>query len=60
MLHWKRSQDMLRNQSVKMGMQYDSPESREHIQPFIESFHLQSTLSELKVGTQILFFELSC
>ncbi|KAF2158526.1 hypothetical protein M409DRAFT_31598, partial [Zasmidium cellare ATCC 36951] len=47
MLHWKRSQDMLRNQSVKMGKQYDAPESREHIQPFIESFHLQNTLSEL-------------
>lgn len=49
MLHWKRAQDMLRDQSIKMGKQYDAPESKEHIQPFIESFHLQNSLSELKV-----------
>jgi len=47
-LHWKRTQDMLREQSMKMGKQYDAPESKDHIQPFIESFDLQSTLSELK------------
>jgi phosphatidylserine decarboxylase len=48
-LHWKRTQAMLRDQSVKMGKQYDAPESKQHIQPFIDSFHLQSGLSELKV-----------
>ncbi|SMQ54786.1 unnamed protein product [Zymoseptoria tritici ST99CH_3D7] len=47
-LHWKRTQTMLRDQSVKMGKQYDAPESKEHIQPFIDSFHLQGGLSELK------------
>jgi len=47
-LHWKRTQDMLREQSVKMGKQYDAPESKDHIVPFIESFNLQSSLSELK------------
>lgn len=48
-LHWKRTQAMLREQSVKMGKQYDDPESREHIWPFIKSFHLESTLIQLKV-----------
>jgi len=49
-LHWKRTQAMLRDQSVKMGKQYDSPESKDHIQPFIDSFKLQGGLAELKVG----------
>lgn len=44
---------MLRDQSVKMGKQYDAPESKEHIQPFIDSFHLQKSLSELKVRSFI-------
>ncbi|KXS96018.1 hypothetical protein AC578_3902 [Pseudocercospora eumusae] len=47
-LHWKRTQAMLKNQSVKMGRQYDAPESVRHILPFIESFKLQNTLSQLK------------
>ena len=47
LLQWKRTQELLKNQSVKMGAQYDSPESRDHIQPFIESFDLQGSLSEL-------------
>ncbi|KAK5172626.1 uncharacterized protein LTR77_002746 [Saxophila tyrrhenica] len=38
---------MLKDQSVKMGKQYDSPESKDHIQPFIESFHLQDSLSDM-------------
>jgi phosphatidylserine decarboxylase len=46
-LQWRRAQEMLKDQSVKVGKQYDSPESRDHIQPFIESFQLQDTLSEL-------------
>ncbi|USW52953.1 hypothetical protein Slin15195_G062720 [Septoria linicola] len=47
-LHWQRTQSMLLAQSVKMGKQYDSPESVEHIQPFVESFGLQGTLDQLK------------
>jgi len=47
-LHWKRAQDMLRDQSVNMGKQYDDPQSKDHIQPFIDSFHLASGLPELK------------
>ncbi|CAK3855847.1 related to phosphatidylserine decarboxylase proenzyme 2 precursor [Lecanosticta acicola] len=47
-LHWKRTLDVLRDQSLKMGKQYDAPESKQHIQPFIESFHLENTLPELK------------
>ncbi|CZT18811.1 related to phosphatidylserine decarboxylase proenzyme 2 precursor [Ramularia collo-cygni] len=47
-LHWKRTQAMLKEQSVKMGKMYDEPESKEHIEPFIESFGLQDSLSDLK------------
>lgn len=47
MLQWKRTQDMLKYQSEKMGKQYDSPDSKNHIQPFIDSFGLQDTLQEL-------------
>lgn len=47
-LHWRRAKALLKEQSVKMGKQYDAPESVEHIRPFIESFNLQETLDELK------------
>lgn len=50
-LHWKRTQALLKDQSTKMGRQYDAPESVAHIQPFIESFGLQSGLSDLKVSS---------
>lgn len=53
-LHWKRTQAMLKEQSVKMGKVYDSPESVEHIGPFIESFGLESSLSDLKVSIHSL------
>lgn len=48
-LHWKRTQAMLKEQSVKMGREYDSKESVAHIGPFIESFGLGDSLKELKV-----------
>lgn len=47
LLQTKRAQALLKEESVKMGKQYDSPESKDHIQPFIESFNLQSSLSEM-------------
>ncbi|WPH00986.1 phosphatidylserine decarboxylase proenzyme 3-like protein [Acrodontium crateriforme] len=47
-LHWERTKQLLKDQSEKMGRQYDAPESKDHIQPFIESFDLQSGLSEMK------------
>jgi phosphatidylserine decarboxylase len=47
-LHWQKTLDLLKSQSEKMGREYDSPESRDHIQPFIESFKLQDTLQELE------------
>lgn len=47
-LHWKRTQQLLEQQSRKMGAEYDKPESRDHIPVFIESFQLQSGLYELK------------
>ncbi|MCJ1486330.1 hypothetical protein MMC06_006507 [Schaereria dolodes] len=47
-LHWKRTLALLRDQSMKMGKEYDAPESRAHIKPFIKSFELEGTLSEMK------------
>lgn len=55
-LHWKRTQAMLKEQSVKMGKMYDAPESVDHIQPFIESFGLQDSLGDLKVWLFFLAF----
>ena len=46
-LHWQRTQEILKDQSVKMGREYDTPESRAHIEPFIKSFDLQDSLVEL-------------
>ncbi|KAH9842281.1 phosphatidylserine decarboxylase proenzyme 3-like [Teratosphaeria destructans] len=46
-LHWQRTQQMLKDQSVKMGRQYDAPESVNHIQPFIASFNLQDSMKEM-------------
>jgi len=37
----------LEDQSVKMGKEYDSPDSKQHIMPFIESFDLMSTMDEM-------------
>jgi phosphatidylserine decarboxylase len=47
-LHWHRVRKLLEEESVKLGREYDTPESRSHIQPFIESFHLQDSLLEMK------------
>jgi phosphatidylserine decarboxylase len=47
-LQWKRTVELLRAQSEKMGKAYDDPTSKEHIRPFIESFKLEDTLVELK------------
>jgi phosphatidylserine decarboxylase len=46
-LHWKRTLELLQNQSDKMGKEYDSPESKQHIVPFIQSFALEPTLFEM-------------
>ncbi|TKA79443.1 hypothetical protein B0A49_01038 [Cryomyces minteri] len=46
-LHWKKTQALLKAQSEKMGAEYDAPESKAHIEPFIESFNLRSSLSEM-------------
>lgn len=48
-LHWKKTLEMLQEESEKMGKEYDSPASKTHIKPFIESFQLQNTLVQLKV-----------
>ena len=41
-LHWKRTLELLKKQSEKMGQQYDSLASKAHIIPFIQAFHLRS------------------
>lgn len=46
-LHWKRTLDLLEEQSKKMGRQYDDPKSVDHIVPFIESFNLQESMSDM-------------
>ncbi|KAH0385734.1 hypothetical protein KCU92_g3209, partial [Aureobasidium melanogenum] len=47
-LQWKRTVKLLEEQSKKMGKQYDDPASVDHIVPFIESFDLQESMSEMK------------
>lgn len=46
-LHWKKTVALLEAQSKKMGKQYDDPKSVDHIVPFIESFDLQESMSEM-------------
>jgi len=46
-LHWQRTIALLKDQSIKMGREYDTPESKAHIEPFIQSFQLEDSLSEL-------------
>jgi phosphatidylserine decarboxylase len=46
-LHWKKTLELLKDESEKMGREYDAPESKAHIEPFIQSFNLQSTLVEM-------------
>ena len=48
-LHWKRTRDLLKNESEKMGKEYDDPKSKAHIKPFIESFHLEDSMQEMKI-----------
>ncbi|KAF2141636.1 uncharacterized protein K452DRAFT_228285 [Aplosporella prunicola CBS 121167] len=48
-LHWARTVKLLEQQSRKMGELYDAPESRDHIQPFVDSFvEVKNGLAELK------------
>jgi phosphatidylserine decarboxylase len=46
-LHWKKTVALLKSQSEKMGAEYDSPASKQHIVPFIQSFKLEDGLHEL-------------
>ena len=46
-LHWQRTLEVLKAQSEKMGREYDTAESKAHIEPFIQSFELQDTLVEM-------------
>jgi phosphatidylserine decarboxylase len=46
-LHWKRTLDLLKKQSEKMGQQYDSPASKAHIVPFIQAFSLEESMVEM-------------
>lgn len=57
-LHWQRTEQLLKDQSVKMGKIYDAPESVDHIQPFIDSFQLQDSLQDMKVRCGSLQFSI--
>lgn len=46
-LHWKKTLKLLQDQSEKMGKQYDAPESKAHIVPFIQSFSLENSMLEM-------------
>jgi phosphatidylserine decarboxylase len=46
-LHWKRTLELLKNQSEKMGQQYDGPASKAHIIPFIQAFQLEESMAEM-------------
>lgn len=46
-LHWQRTLNLLKEQSVKMGKEYDSPASKAHIVPFIDSFDLRDSMVEM-------------
>ncbi|KAK3719621.1 hypothetical protein LTR37_004158 [Vermiconidia calcicola] len=52
LLQCRRVQSLLKNQSINMGKQYDSPQSKDHILPFIESFGLQSSLDDLATSSR--------
>ncbi len=47
-LHVKRVQDVLAQQSIKMGQMYDTPESKDHIKPFLDSFQLWDSMQDMK------------
>lgn len=40
-------ENLLKQQSLKMGAQYDDPASVDHIQPFIDSFQLGDSMKEM-------------
>ena len=46
-LHTERVLKTLDEQSLKMGKQYDAPESKSHIRPFIKSFELEEGMQEM-------------
>lgn len=47
-LHWNRTLALLKSQTEKMGREYDSPTSVNHITPFIQSFNLGPSMAEMK------------
>lgn len=47
LLHYKKVLKLLQEQSEKMGKQYDVPESKNHIVPFIKSFQLEESMKEM-------------
>lgn len=48
LLEWGKTKELLRQQSEKMGREYDDPRSVDHIRPFIESFDLEPSLAQLR------------
>jgi len=46
-LHWKKTLELLKNESEKMGREYDDPKSQAHIKPFIAGFHLEDSMQQM-------------
>ncbi|KAI9724271.1 MAG: hypothetical protein M1828_003695 [Chrysothrix sp. TS-e1954] len=46
-LQWPSTVKHLKEQSEKMGREYDDPKSKEHIKPFMATFGLQSSMFEM-------------
>lgn len=46
-LRTQRVEKLLEEQSIKMGKSYDTPESKSHIMPFIDSFELADSMKEM-------------
>jgi phosphatidylserine decarboxylase len=47
LLHWQKTVALLKDQSMKMGAEYDSPASKDHIIPFIEDFQLADSMVDM-------------
>lgn len=47
LLRTSRAKELLEQESVKMGKQYDTPESKAHIAPFIASFNLADSMPQM-------------
>ena len=48
LLHLKEAQKLLEEENIKMGREYNAPQNKVYIKPFITSFQLWGSLNQLK------------